>query len=93
MLGFITLQPTLCMLGDITFSSCTKQAWTQSCFLCIPTLVVIHTLWSVPLVILGSSVKWTVDGNLQVVTAQAMSVCVRVRKQAALQVSIIQRLD
>lgn len=44
----------------------------------VRTLVVINTLWAVPLVILGLGIKGTVDRNLEIVTAQAMSVCVRV---------------
>jgi hypothetical protein len=48
------------------------------------TLIFVHTLWSIPLVILGPGVEWTVDRNLQVITAQAVPVGVGVGEQTSL---------
>ena len=59
--------------------TCTKQTQVGL------TLVVRHTHWAVTLVVGHTCPEGTVDGDLQVVGSQPMSVCVWVREETTLE--------
>lgn len=48
------------------------------------TLVISDALWSVSLIVTNLGAIWAVDGDLEIICAQAMTMGVRIREQSPL---------